>query len=171
MILAAIRLLYTHTIDRSSDTEAEGEIFSQTYQAFLKRMDAFRNTEIDTWNALRPFKAQVEPFLRLLTQIGKAAYGNYHQDVIPNLKDKTGRIDINYADISVTMEKSSIHNRDDHKITVHFVTKEYLLLQTIADSLLLSLIENAELLKANKTVETFMLELSKEVTISSFRPL
>jgi hypothetical protein len=149
----------------------EKEIFSQTYQAFLKRMESFRNSGIDTWNALKPFKGQVEPFLRHLTQIGKTAYSSFHQDIIPYLKDKTGRVDIIYTDLSVIMEQSNIHTRDDHKITVNFITTEYLLVHTIADSLLLSPIENIEVLKAKKTVETFVIKLDKSITICSLQVL
>ncbi len=166
MAKAKITIVYRQLLDASSTGDFAKKLLLFSYAEFKLKSQAY-NTE-----------RQFDRFSQMKSADGRANSLHYKcgfaisglvdglQRIIPGCTGTFGE-PVNFETYRFELIESSLQDPQLHQVAIYYTSPLLLLYEVMADTLLLSTPANQNEMPA----ETFLLQLSPELSISSYRPL
>lgn len=138
-MLKQIKICYRKIIDAQSSSAWEKYVFEDTYNEFLMQFQFYNaDKKYLTFSQLINENKNAEK-LHFLTGAAVTGYVNQLAGKIPDVQNTLGKIFLPFHNFRFEIIESHISDKSKHKVAVNFYSDEITWIDTIGDSMLLSL--------------------------------
>ncbi|HVM90256.1 MAG TPA: hypothetical protein VMT76_18850 [Puia sp.] len=160
---ALIKLSYKHIIDSNSETEFEKNVFNDSYAEFLMQSQIYNPEK--NFHTFEQMVANNPKANSLHYKVGFAIglYVKSLNNIIPNLKDSLGVMDIPFDKFQFHITASDISRKTGHKVAIIYRTGTMTLFDIIGENLVLA--NGDHVAEKDEFVSTFILKMQPELSV------
>jgi hypothetical protein len=169
MPTALIKLAWRQTIDASSPTPFEQQVFHATYHEFRLQQQSFsKGLDLPTWSAIKERFPKSNPTLPFKVSFAIAGLLQTLDKKIPGLTDTLNLKPLPFVNHYFQLLESDIRDASAHKVSIIYLTDTLTFFGSFGDRLLLAL---GDARAHTQPAQTFMLRMEERLSIISYQEL
>lgn len=144
-------------------------VFEDTYKEYFMQAQQF--DQLKQYNTFRELLEKEPKADRMHNLVSTAAIGYLRQlnGLIPEVTNTSGKLFLPFSNFRFELLQSHIKDKSQHKVVIYFYSDHMVWLDTIDRFMLLANSNQTEALEASEEVETELLEIVPNLSISSVK--
>jgi len=169
MIKGIIRLVYRKLIDNTASSGWEKYVFEDTHKEFYMQAQQFdRQGTYTTFKEMADNIPKAEQ-MHYLVSTAAINYIRQLEEKMPDVTNAFGKHCVPFKNFSFEIIRSHIQDKKQHQVAIHFYSESLIWIGSIDKHLLLTLNNQAEALQNGQEVNTEMIVMIPNLSISSFK--